>query len=65
MPLFNEILVKFAYLIEMIADQNFYDISFTFFIPTASATAEGENCTYGLTLGNWDNLVCTCHFIVY
>ena len=52
MPLFNEILVKFAYLIEMIADQNFYDISFTFFIPTASATAEGENCTYGLTLGN-------------
>ena len=50
----------------MIADQNFYDICFTFFYPTASATAygrrpkfvrakhsataEGENCTYGPTL---------------
>ena len=51
----------------MIADQNFYDIIFTFFYPTASATAydqrpkfvraehsattEGENCAYGPTLG--------------
>jgi hypothetical protein len=26
-PLFNEILVKFTYLVGMIADQNFYDIS--------------------------------------
>ena len=31
-PLFNEILVKFIYLVGMIADQNFYDISFTVFI---------------------------------
>ena len=65
-PFFNEILVKFTYLVEMIADQNFYDIYFTFFYPTASATvsglrlkfvraehlatAEGENCAYGPTL---------------
>ena len=50
----------------MIADQNFYDTFFTFFYPTASATAygrrpkffrakhsataEGENCAYGPTL---------------
>ena len=50
----------------MIADQNFYDICFTFFYPTASATAygqspkfvraehsataEGDNCAYGPTL---------------
>ena len=50
----------------MIADQNFYDICFTFFYPTASATvygrrpkffmaehsatAEGENRAYGPTL---------------
>jgi hypothetical protein len=50
----------------MIADQNFYDIFFMFFYPTASATAygrrpkfvraehsataEGENCAYGPTL---------------
>ena len=50
----------------MIADQNFYDICFMFFYPTASATAygqrpkffraehsataEGENFTYGPTL---------------
>ena len=50
----------------MIADQNFYDICFTFFNPTASATvygrrpkffraehsatAEGENWAYGPTL---------------
>jgi hypothetical protein len=27
-PLFNEILVKFTYLVGMIADQNFYDIFF-------------------------------------
>ena len=49
-PLFNEILIKFTYLVGMIADQNFYDICFTFFYPTASATAEGENCAYGPTL---------------
>ena len=51
----------------MIADQNFYDICFTSFYPTASATAydqrlmffraehlataEGENCAYGPILG--------------
>jgi hypothetical protein len=34
----------------MIADQNFYDIFFVVFYPTASATAEGENCAYGPTL---------------
>ena len=50
----------------MIADQNFYDMCFTFFYPTAlatvygrrlkfvraehSATAEGENWAYGPTL---------------
>ena len=66
-PLFNEILVKFTYLVGMIADQNFYDNLFTFLYPTAlataygrrskfvrakhSATAEGENCAYGPTLG--------------
>ena len=65
-PLFNEILVKVTYLVGMIADQNFYDICFTFFYPTASATAygprqkfvraehfataEGENCAYSPTL---------------
>ena len=52
----------------MIADQNFYDICFTFFHPTASATAygqrpkffraehsataEGKNWAYGPTLHN-------------
>ena len=40
-PFFNEILVKFTFLVGMIADQNFYDIIFTFFYPTASATAYG------------------------
>ena len=40
-PLYNEILVKFTYLVGMIADQNIYDICFTFFYPTASATAYG------------------------
>ena len=50
----------------MITDQNFYDVCFMFFYPTASATvygqrpkffiaehsatAEGENCSYGPTL---------------
>ena len=57
-PFFKDILVKFTYLVGMIADQNFYDI--WFFYPTASATAygrrpmfvraEGENCAYGPTL---------------
>ena len=58
--------MKFTYLIEMIVDQNFNDVCFTFFDPTASATAyaqrqkfamaehsataEGENCAYGPTL---------------
>ena len=52
----------------MSADQNFYDICFTFFYPTASAavysrrpnffrakhsaTDEGENWAYGPTLSN-------------
>ena len=31
-PLFNEIFVKFTYLVGMIADQNFYDICFMFFL---------------------------------
>jgi hypothetical protein len=64
--LINEILVKFTYLVGIIADQNFYEICFRFFYPTASATAygrrpkffmakhlataEGENCDYGPTL---------------
>ena len=68
-PFLNEILVKFTYLVGMIADQNFYDICFKFFHPTASATAygrrpkfvrakhsamaEGENCPYGPTLYCW------------
>ena len=55
----------------MIADKNFYDICFTFFCPTASATvygqrpkffkaehsatAEGKNCAYGPTLGKKAN----------
>ena len=59
-PLFYEILVKFTYLVGMIADQNFYDIFFAFFYPKAleffraeqSDTAEGENCAYGPTLKN-------------
>ena len=62
----GEQLIKFTNLVWMIADQNFYDTSFTFFYPTASATAysqrpkffraehlataEGENCAYGPTL---------------
>ena len=33
----------------MIADQNFYDMSYVF-NPKASAMAEGENCAYGPTL---------------
>ena len=53
----------------MIADQNFYDICFTFFYPTALATAYGqrqkffmaellataedENYAYGPTLQDW------------
>ena len=63
-PFFNEILLKFTYLVGMIADQNFYAIFFMFFYPTAtaygrrpkfvrakhSAMAEGENCAYGPTL---------------
>ena len=49
-PFFKDILVKFTYLVGMIADQNFYDICFLFFYPTASATAEGENCAYSPTL---------------
>ena len=63
-PLFNEILVKFTYLVGMIADQNFYDVCFVGFLSYGfgyglrpkfvsaehSATAEGENCAYGPTL---------------
>ena len=60
------VFIKFTNLVWMIADQNFYDTFFTFFYPTASATAygrrpkfvraeysataEGENCAYGPTL---------------
>ena len=39
----------------MIADQNFYDIFLwrsKFVRAEHSATAEGENCAYGLTLQN-------------
>ena len=58
--------IKFTNLVLMIADQNIYDMCFTFFYPTASATAytqrlkfvmaehlataEGANCAYGPTL---------------
>ena len=65
-PLFNEILVKFLYLVGIIPGKFFYDRCYTFFYPTASATAygrrpkfvraepsataEGENCAYGPTL---------------
>ena len=38
-PLFNEILVKFTYLVGMIADQKFYDM---FYVFLSSATAEGQ-----------------------
>ena len=38
-PLFSEVLVKFTYLVGMIADQNFYDICFIFLYPMALATA--------------------------
>ena len=45
----------------MVADQNFYDLYFTFFHPTASATAEGENCAYGPTLVSCPQVpVCGC-----
>ena len=56
----------------MIADQNFYDTCFITFYPTASATAygqrpkffraehsataEGENCSYGPTLDFTKNI---------
>ena len=62
MSLFNEILVKFTYLVGMISDQNFYALCFTGFLSYGydrrpkfvraehSATAEGENCAYGPTL---------------
>ena len=59
----------------MIADQNFYDICFKFFHPTASATAygrrpkfvmaehsataEGENCAYGPTLQSRQQVLIT------
>ena len=42
MLLFNEILVKFTYLVRIIASQNFYDICFVCLDPTASATAYGQ-----------------------
>ena len=64
--------IKFTNLVWMIANQNFYYIYFTFFYPTASATAygqrpkffrakhlaeaKGENCIYGPTLKNWDQV---------
>ena len=41
-PLFNEILVKFPYLVGIIPGKIFYDICYTFFFyPTAWATAYG------------------------
>ena len=59
-------IVKFTYSVGMIAGKKFYDVCFTFFYPTASATAygqrpkffraehsataEGGNCAYGPTL---------------
>ena len=65
-PLLNDILVKFTYLVGMIADQNFYDICFMFFLSIGYglwqkpkfvsaqhlATAEGENCAYAPTQSN-------------
>ena len=36
-PLFNEILVKFTYLVGMIANQNFYNICVMGFYPIATA----------------------------
>ena len=39
-PLFNKILVKFTYLVGIIVDQNFYDISFMFFYPSATAYSQ-------------------------
>ena len=65
-PFLMRFFVKFAYIIEIFADQNFYDVYLLSFYPTASATAygqrpkffraehsataEGENCAYGPTL---------------
>ena len=65
-PFLMRFVSKFTYLVGMIADQNFFNMCFTFFYPTASATAygqrpkfvraehsataEGENCAYGPTL---------------
>ena len=67
-PHFSDVPMKFNYLVGMIADQNFYDVCFTFFYPTASATAydrrlkfvkakhsatsESENYAYGPKLVN-------------
>ena len=64
----------------MIADQNFCDIFFMFFYPTASATAygrrpkfvraehlaaaEGENCAYGPTLWNL-YIILKAHFWLF
>ena len=38
-PFLMSFFVKFTYLVGMIADQNFYDMCFMFFHPTAFATA--------------------------
>ena len=43
---FNEILVKFTYIVGIIADQNFYGICFTFFYPTASGTVYGQRLKF-------------------
>ena len=64
-PLFNEILVKFPYLVGMIADQNFYVLHFLILRLRLRPMAEGqslpgpniwlrlsENCAYGPTLAN-------------
>ena len=58
-PLFNEILVKFTYLVGIVPGKKIYDMCYTFFILRLKAevfqsrtltTAEGENWAYGPTL---------------
>ena len=41
------VFIKFTNLVWMIVDQNFYGTYITILYPTASATAESENWTYG------------------
>ena len=42
--------IKLTNLVSMFANQDFCDISFKTFDPTASATTKGQNCGYGPTL---------------